>query len=190
MLFAAVCSVAVVAGFLQEGLPDDLAKAAADAGVTLPLPEPRITVELLRGTLEVWSGDTMVKRYDVGWGRAHAAGAFGAGKCGTPVGEYHVVRKSVRKDVGAHGSRFIELDFPNADDLDIAWDRGLISRADAIPPASPAVRAALGGPLGIQGNFFFFSSRHCTDGSIAVTNASINEIHRHIPVGTPVTITE
>ena len=34
----------------------------------------------------------------------------------------------------------------------------------------PTYGTGLGGPLGIQGNFFFFRERHFTDGSVAVSN--------------------
>jgi lipoprotein-anchoring transpeptidase ErfK/SrfK len=59
-----------------------------------------------------------------------------------------------------------------------------VRRRGETPPCPPS----LGGPFGIQGNFFTVSTKHCTDGAIAISNADVIELWRHAPVGTPVSV--
>lgn len=186
----------VVAGFLQEWSPDDLPEAARSAGVVLPLTDPKIIVRIQPMSLTLCDGDTVVKRYNIGYGRA-PVGRISKREDSTPLGEFVITAKEKRKDVMGRGSRFLRFDFPTEEVANLAWESGFISDEDldAILAAhaagdEPPYDTPLGGPIGIQGNFFFFLERRFTDGSIALSNADINELYEHVETGTRVIITD
>lgn len=183
--------------FLQEFNSSDVPERLPALGLKLPLEDPRVEISVYRFVVELWDGDAMIKRWEAGFGRSPVAGRVGKELASTPHGEYRIIRKVMRENVLNHGSRFLLLDFPNALDARRGVDAGILSRddydrivaadrADELPPMD----TALGGPLGIQGNFFFFRERHFTDGSVAMSNADLNELYEYVPVGTPVYIHE
>jgi len=186
--------VLFVAGFLQEWSADGIPDAARDAGITIPLDDPRIEVSLQKMTLSLLSGDTLVKRYNIGFGRG-PVGRITGREDSTPVGEFTIIKKEKRKDYLGRGSRFLLFDYPTQDIADVAYVGGGLSdeQYGDITAAHWALEApphdtSLGGPLGIQGNFFFFLERRFTDGSIALSNGDINELYEYVTDGTPVTI--
>jgi hypothetical protein len=197
LVLVAVGAIAFVGGFLQEFHGRDLDERARAAGLRLPLEDPRIEVACHRFALELWDGETLIKRYEAGFGRSQVSGRIGTELASTPMGEYRVVRKDVRRGILERGSRFLLLDYPNSGDAQRGLDAGVLSR-DEYERVVAAERAgepapydtALGGPLGIQGNYFFFRERHYTDGSVAISNADINELFEAVPIGTPVVIHE
>lgn len=183
--------------FLQEWgfLGDGFARAAAEKGVTLPMDDPRIEVHIKKMTLSVYDGDKMVKRYDIASGKNDQPGILNREANSTPLGEFKIVAKKKREDLFSRGSRFFEIDFPNMENVEDAYEQGLLSDADyercmtAQRTGEPIPRdLRIGGGIGIQGNFFAFMGRQFTDGSVALSNNNINEIFDHIPVGTPVII--
>jgi len=159
------------------------------------LKEPRILVDVSDSTLSIFEGDKLVRRYDIATGDSQFTGALRPSTDSTPTGEYHVIRKAKRENVLFQGSRFLELDFPSDDDIEAAWDQGLIDaveyeryydvrRATGRPPTDLAISRS----IGIRGNYFAISGAKSTNGSIALSNGDINEIFDHIPLGTPVVI--
>jgi len=194
LVATAFLAVAFVAGFLQEFAGDDIPEAAREAGVTLPLDDPWIEVNLQRMTLALHDGEVMVKRYNIGYGK-HVPGKVANREGSTPLGEFRIVRKQKRRDMLTRGSRFLVFDFPNEMITITAWEGGSISEEEysAIMRAlsmgeEPPHDTALGGPLGIHGNFFPFQERRFTDGSIGLSNADVNELFEHVPVGARVVI--
>ena len=194
-LLVAAAYIVVTSAWLREHAQDTLPDAAASVGVAVPLSDPRIVASVSRGCVELFDGGVLVKRYPAGFGRHRVPGLVGAQHASTPVGDYVVTRSAVREQPLLRGARWIEIDFPSEDDAARAFDQGLIDldtfdrivrarRRGEAPPCPPS----LGGPFGIQGNFFTVSPKHCTDGSIALSNADVIELWRHVPVGTPVTI--
>ena len=184
----------VVAGFLQEFASDDLPAAARDAGVAFPLKDPLVVVRIQPMTLALYDGETLAKRYNIGYGRG-PIGRISERETSTPLGEFLIAGKEKRENVMGHGSRFLRFDFPTEEIAHRAWEAGTISdeECDAIiaahaEGAEPPHDTPLGGPLGIQGNFFFFLERRFTDGSIALSNADINELYEHVEIGTRVII--
>ena len=184
----------VVAGLLQEFAPDDLPAAARDAGVALPLKNPLIVVCIQPMTLSLYDGETLTQRYNIGYGRG-PIGRISKRENSTPLGEFVIAGKEKRKNVMGHGSRFLRFDFPTEEIALRAWEAGAITDddLDAILSAhaegqEPPHDTPFGGPLGIQGNFFFFLERRFTDGSIALSNADINELYAHGEIGTRVII--
>jgi hypothetical protein len=195
LLVGAAGGILFAAAFLQEFHGKDIESRLPGLGLKLPLKDPRIEISCFRFVLELYDGDTLIKRYEAGFGRAPVSGRIGKDVASTPQGEYRVIRKEIRTDILKRGSRFIVLDYPNTGDGQRAFEVGLISRAefdeikqrdrdDAMPP----LNTPLGGPMGIQGNFFFFRERHFTDGSVAISNGDINELFDYVAVGTPVII--
>jgi hypothetical protein len=197
LLIGAAGTILFAGAFLQEFHGHDIESRLPGLGLRLPLKDPRIEVSCYRFVLELWDGDVMIKRYEAGFGRSPVSGRIGKDIASTPHGEYSVIRKDKREDVLKHGSRFMLLDYPNTGDAQRALEVNLITRAEyerivAADRAGepPPYDTALGGPLGIHGNFFFFRERHYTDGSVAIGNADINELFDYVPVGTPVLIHE
>ncbi len=191
---AALLAGAFVSLYLQEFAGDEIPERARAAGIAVPLQDPKIEVDLDRFTLTLLDGDAPVKRYDIGFGKARSVGVLALAGC-TPVGEYRIIRKAVREDVLNRGSRFLQIDYPNADDVFAGHRAGSIDGATAArfrlaeesgspPPADTPLR----GNLGIQGNFFGLRDRRFTDGSIALSNSDINELFSWVSVGTPVII--
>lgn len=195
---AALCAAGVVAvfgGVLQEFSTDDVPRLAAEQGLSIPLADPNVYVSTRRGVLELRDGDVVVQSYDCGFGSCAAFGARGAGLRSTPIGEYRVVAKSERRDVVERGARFLRLDYPNAEDARRALENGVLDRATAesifdaaAAGLTPPADTPLGGPLGIQGNRFFFQPRHHTDGAISLANADVVELFKHLPEGARVVI--
>lgn len=194
LLPSAFAFVLFVGGFLQEFSPDDIPDAARAAGVVLPLDDPRIVVSLQKMTLTLFNGDTIVTRYNIGYGPG-PSGRVTRREGSTPVGDFTIIRKEKREDLIGRGSRFLVFDFPTTEIADQSYEAGGLTdeqymdilgahRAGKMPPHD----TPLGGPIGIQGNFFFFMDRRFTDGSIALSNGDINELYRYVTVGTPVTI--
>lgn len=193
-LCAAAC-IAVMGGVLQEFSADEVPRLAAEQGLALPLADPNAYVSTRRGVLELRDGDVVVQSYDCGFGACAAFGARGAGLKSTPVGEYRVVAKAKRTDVVERGARFLQLDYPNGEDARRALENGNIEpeAAEAIFAAEaaglrPPFDTPLGGPLGIQGNRFFFQPRHHTDGAISLSNADVIELFEYLPEGARVVI--
>lgn len=193
-LALAVLATIFVAGFLQEFAGDEIPEAARKAGVSLPLKEPRIEIRLQTMTLSLFDGETLVKRYNIGYGYK-TPGRLQDREGSTPLGEYQVVAKSEREDLLTRGTRFLQIDFPSLYDAGRAFDTGVISRNDyeriesrALLEEPPPSDTPLLGPIGIQGNFFFFRDRRFTDGSVALSNGDINELYEYVPIGTPVII--
>ena len=187
-------AVLFLAGFLQEFSGDEIPDAARAAGVTLPLSEAHIVVSCQRMTLSLFSGDALIKRYNIGYGRG-PVGRITKRAGSTPIGNFTIIKKERRGDLIGHGSRFMMFDFPSLELADQAYEVGELSDEDheAIAAAHASVSpppfdTPLGGPVGIQGNFFFFLDRRFTDGNIALSNADINELFEYVPVGTTVSI--
>jgi hypothetical protein len=191
---AAFLTVLLVVGFLQEIHGDDIPELARKQGLRTPLADPRIVVSIQRNTLTLYDGEVAVKRYNVASGHL-SAGRVSDREGSTPLGEYAVIGKEIRKDVLNRGSRFLLLNFPTETDALRAYDLGLLTRDELdrvrraeLTGAVPPFDTVLGGPVGIQGNFFFFRESRFTDGNIALSNGEMNELFEHVPVGTPVVI--
>ncbi len=183
--------------FLQEVsiFGDSFLTACEEKSISLPLKEPRIVVDVSDSTLSIYEGEKLVRRYDIATGDSQLVGSLRPNTDSTPVGEYHVIRKAVREDVLFRGSRFLELDFPSDNDIEAAWDQGLINAVEyeryydvRRSTGKPPTDLAISRPIGIRGNYFAISGAKSTNGSIALSNGDINEIFDHIPLGTPVVI--
>lgn len=172
---------------------NDLADIAKREGLSLPLQDARIVVSPAKLTLTVYADDKMLKSYDIAIG----PGLPGSGLVdkGTPFGEFAIVGKHSRENIDVRGSRWMALSYPDVAVCDAALAADVISPVEYKAFVSarsdlrePPYNTALGGPLTIQGNYFFFRDGRFTDGSIALTNADVNEIFDCCPIGTQVII--
>jgi hypothetical protein len=182
--------------FLQEFATDtSFRDACVQAGVTLPLQNPRIEVNTTNLTLSVFEDDTLIKRYDVGLGESRQPGIANRSANSTPLGAYKIISRYIRSDTLRRGARFLVIDYPREKDIDVAFAQSVLTDSEYERCAVSLSRneplphdLSVGGGIGICGNYFVFSSPHFTDGSIALSNSDIIGLYPHIPVGTPVII--
>lgn len=195
-LSIAFAVILFVAGFLQEFSPDDVSGKLKSLGLLSKFDDPRIEVSVNKMVLSLFDGETLVSRYDIGFGSGRP-GRSAVEERSTPYGEYRIVARQKRGAVFSRGSRFLIIDYPSMNDAANALGNGKLSQADydriarahAVGERIP-VDTPLKGPIGIHGNFFFFRDRRFTDGSVALSNSDLNELFEYVPVGTPVIITE
>lgn len=152
-------------------------------------------IEIWKGErrMELRRGDAVVRQFQVVLGVAPKYAKESRGDYRTPVGTYYIADKHPSRF-----DRFLTLSYPNADDAERGYARGLIDagewadiffanlNGDTPPPAT-----ALGGRVGIHG----FGDRpflpvDWTEGCIAVRNEDIEYLYDVVPVGTRVVINE
>lgn len=177
---------------LNECSMDEIPGLAEQQGVKVPLEDVSAVVVLERMVLELYSGETKIKDYEIAFGKGPMAALQ---KDSTPVGEFRILARHKRKDVLRRGSRFLEFDYPTEELAQLAWEQGTIDTADlrriedAFAAGQPPPHdTPLGGPIGIQGNYWFFLGTRNTDGSVALANGDVNELFEYLPDGTPITI--
>lgn len=99
----------------------------------------------------------------------------------TPEGTYRIVAKRPHQK----WSRFLALDYPNAQDL---------ARFEALKRSGAVPRNATpGGGIGIHGtwpndDYMIDRYKNWTNGCISLKNGDVQEIYNILPVGTPVEI--
>lgn len=192
--FVGAIFVVVVMGEGTFG-QDAIKEAALSKGLSVPLKEPKIMVDISDMTLSLYDGEVLIKRYDAASGHSPRRGVLLRAGGSTPLGEYTVTHKSKDESFLTYGSRFLEIDFPNEDDVEQALDSGEINQEqyDAYYRAKEAgarIPEALypNGRIGIQGNYYLFSSSKSTEGGIALSNRDLNELYEYVPIGTTVSI--
>lgn len=173
---------------------NSLVETCLSRGLSVPPEDVRIVVLSGEGVLKVYSGDVLLKSYDCAIGSG-PPGTGVAKHSATPLGEYKIATRASRDDIFGSGPRRLVLDYPNDDDLDTAYEAGLVSqrefeaRADAIRAGLAAPELpGMGGPIAIVGNYFVFRGNRFTDGSIALANADLVELYEVVPQGTSVVI--
>jgi murein L,D-transpeptidase YafK len=146
-----------------------------------PASVTRVTIAKGTHTMELWAGETLVRRYQVAIGPGGAGPKLREGDKVTPTGRYHV-----QDGVPSQFHVFMRLDYPNADD----WARFNKLKADGKLPKD----ARIGGDIGIHGAPAGFKLGHKTVdwtlGCIAVDDDEIEEVDRLVPGGTVVDITD
>jgi len=174
---------------------------AREKKLKVPIPKPRLVLEKSTFTLTYYSGDIVLKVYPLAIGKYTFEGPkFQEGDARTPEGDYYVCKKLTKESLTnpLMGTRWLQVSYPNMKDAQIGLDSGLITKAEfnQIKAANkawimPPQETALGGGIGIHGGYFDSmgkSTKTWTGGCIGMRNADIEEIFRHAPLGTPVTI--
>ena len=158
------------------------------AALELPLKNPRIVIMKSERRLELFSGDTVVRRYKIGLGLSPVEDKVRQGDRRTPEGEFYVFTKNDKSAFYLS----LGLSYPNIEDAERGLRDKLISRRqhDVIVraikrKATPPQNTALGGDIYIHGNG---ASTDWTWGCVALENADMKELFDAVTVGTPVTI--
>lgn len=155
--------------------------------------QPMLEVWKAQRRMDLRNAEQVVREFTVALGYAPRYPKEERGDMRTPVGRYAITAKHVSRF-----HRFLALSYPNLDDAERAYQRGLLDAtlwADLFfanwRGESPTPHTRLGGGVGIHG----FGSRpyapiDWTEGCIAVSNDEIEYLYDVIPVGTPVLIHE
>jgi len=148
--------------------------------------------------LIVYADTTFVKFYKVSLGRNQRDIKSSVDDYITPIGEYHICSIEESEDY----YKFFRLNFPNKLDAAEAYKNEDISKSeyDRIIESiatnhCPTGNTRLGANIGIQGigayNFIFKNLPfifNWTNGSISISNESIDEIYPYVKIGTKVKI--
>lgn len=144
--------------------------------------------------LELREGELVLRRIQVALGQQPRSGKEVRGDGRTPVGRYAISDKKAE----SRYRRFLGINYPNLDDAERGYRRGMISAgqwADLffanLRGEIPRPDTLLGGRVGIHG----YGRRpylpvDWTEGCIAVSNDDIDYIFSRVSVGTPVIINE
>lgn len=174
-----------------------LKEAMANKGFT-KLENPSILIDRRSYSLELFEDTVLIKTYRANFGRNVGVPKTRAGDLATPVGEY----KICSIDSSSKYYKFFRINYPNLNDAENALRIGVINQtefdklkfeyyySDCTDGNTP-----LGGDIGIQGigrlDFLFRYlpfNYNWTDGSIAVSNESMNELYSVVKKGTKVVI--
>src|SRR3990172_4114429 len=154
---------------------------------------PKIVVERKSYLLLLYNDTTLVKSYRASFGRNVISGKKRVGDFATPVGEYEICKI----DSTSIYYKFLGINYPNQYDLTEGLRKGLISQAqfdslnsELYYKGCSSADTELGGNIGIHGlgrlNFLLKNLPfvyNWTNGSIAISNESIDELYSVIKKG-------
>ncbi|UCH66865.1 MAG: L,D-transpeptidase [Ignavibacterium sp.] len=149
-------------------------------------------------TLNLYEDTVLVKSYRVSFGRNVHHAKNKAGDEATPIGEYNICAI----DSSELYTLMFRLNYPNIDDASEALRKGWISQKEFNQikfefyyEGCTKFNKVLGGEIGIHGigrlNYIFKNLPfvyNWTNGSIAMSDEDIGELHKVIKVGTKVVI--
>ncbi|MEW6193927.1 MAG: L,D-transpeptidase [Bacteroidota bacterium] len=149
--------------------------------------------------VELYSNKLLIKSYKAVFGKNNSTIKTSKNDLVTPMGDY----KICAIDTNSKFHKYLHLNYPNDKDAAEALKQGYIvnDEFDAINLAykkneCPPEETALGSNIGIHGigeyDFIFRNlpfTFNWTDGSVAVSNKSIDELFSVVKIGTPVKIT-
>ncbi len=174
-----------------------LKEAMTEKGIS-QINNARIVVDVKNYRLELLSGNTLIKSYKAVFGKSSSVENQSMNENFTPLGNYEICEKdSVHKY-----HKFLRINYPNEKDAADALRKGIITgeqfeiimKTIRNHNCSPS-KELFGKELGIHGigkyNFIFRNlpfSFNWTNGSIAVSNRSIDELYSVVKIGTPVKI--
>lgn len=153
----------------------------AKATTMLPLAPVKVVIDKSDYELHVYDAKGWYATYPVVFGANPLATKKMEGDKLTPEGNYRIVAKRPHEK----WSRFLALDYPNAQD---------IARFEALKRSGAVPRNATpGGGIGIHGtwpndDYMIDRYKNWTNGCISLKNGDVQEIYNILPVGTPVEI--
>lgn len=153
------------------------------------------TIEIWKGErrMQLRDGDQVVREFRIALGLAPRYPKEIRGDLRTPVGRYYITGK---KESRFH--RFLGLSYPNVEDAERGYSRGLIDAGQwadiylaSLRGDAPNAHTALGGWIGIHG----YGHRRgrqgdWTEGCIAVSDEEAEYLYQVVSIGTPVIIHE
>ncbi|WP_435101205.1 L,D-transpeptidase family protein [Arhodomonas sp. AD133] len=157
---------------------------------------PWVLIDTESDTAQVRNGDNVIETLEnLSFGRGGISDLHLFGDETTPRGEYRITRidRSSRFHV------FVELDYPTLSHLDLAHRRGVVDdeRYQALLDRSiergrVPQNTRLGGYIGLHGlgkaDTDIHERLHWTEGCVAMTDAQIERLLRHIRLGSRVVI--
>jgi murein L,D-transpeptidase YafK len=155
---------------------------------------PVIHIRKARHEMWLQEGDRILRKFRVALGTNSTARKLLRGDHRTPEGHYYICEK--RPQSRFH--RFLGISYPNVDDAERAFAAHLISADDwaalffaTLRRTTPPSQTALGGHVGIHG----YGGHEpvpfdWTAGCIAVSDADIDYLYDHVPIGTRVIISD
>lgn len=157
-----------------------------------------IIVDRTKYRLELYSGPILVKSYKAVFGRNAKSPKFSSDDNVTPIGEYFICEI----DTNYEYYKFFKLSYPNKRDASESFKNGYITKSelekilDAVNKREcPPSETTLGANIGIHGigkyNFVFKNLPfifNWTNGSVAISDESIDELYPLIDIGTKVSI--
>jgi murein L,D-transpeptidase YafK len=135
----------------------------------------RIIILKSKRELQLWSKDSLVKKYRVSLGAAPVGRKERQGDHRTPEGEYTISGRNVNSKY----HRSLRISYPNPEDLARATKHRVSPGGDIMIHGLPNGYGWVG-----RGHL----SKDWTDGCVAVTDREIEEIWNLVPDGTPVEI--
>jgi murein L,D-transpeptidase YafK len=161
----------------------------ACADTWLSIDTESLTLQVMDAKREI----LRIERISIGQGGAARDRVLGDGK--TPTGQFRVAWLNPQ----SRFHFFIGLDYPRREHIERAHQLGHIDQAtrerllaSIYDSKKVAQNTPLGGQIGIHGlgkaNPRLHEIANWTEGCIAVTNEQIDQIRRHVKIGTPVLI--
>ncbi len=152
-------------------------------------------IEKFSRTLYFYRDRTIKKAYPVALGWNPTPPKKNRGDGATPEGFYFIVSKRPSKKY----TLFMELNYPNLKDVNMAWWEGRLSYEEYLvclenaQRGEPSPRCPLGYGIGIHGGGVFKEEegrvlKDWTYGCIALDDEDLQELNRLVKVGTPVII--
>jgi murein L,D-transpeptidase YafK len=174
-----------------------LAEALSEKGMK-KMTDVHINVDRKNYTIELYSGKSLVKTYKAAFGKNSNTLKTASDDYVTPIGEYIIC--SI--DTLSRFRKFLHLNYPNEHDAAESLKGEYINKDEfnSIMLAQknnqcPPKETRLGSDIGIHGigtyNIIFKNlpfSFNWTNGSIAVSNESVDELYSVVKIGTPVKI--
>jgi len=174
-----------------------LSEAILKAGYT-EITNPKIIIDRQNYTLGIYEDSVLIKNYRVSFGKSVLTPKTRAGDKATPVGVYKICKIYTTHKY----YKFFQINYPNLEDGANALRKGWISQKEFNDikfqfyyEGCTKYHNLLGGDIGIHGigelNYIFKNLPfvyNWTNGSIAMSNESIEEIYSVIKEGTEVVI--
>ena len=176
---------------------DPVKKLMAEKGIK-KINHPIIIINRKEYTLSLYNDTTFIKDYRAYFGRNVQSQKSRKNDLATPVGNYQICEI----DTTYQYDKLFKLNYPNISDISEGLRKGIITQQqyDSLKDelrngGCPRTDTELGNNIGIQGlgrlNFLLKNLPfvyNWTDGSIAISNESIDEIYPLVKKGTKVVI--
>lgn len=159
----------------------------------------KIIIDRSSYRLQIYSGNTLIKSYKTVFGKNPSKIKTSANDLVTPIGEYQVC--AIENNHKYH--KYLQLNYPNEKDAAEALKRGYINQKEfeiilnsVNKNECPNGNTKLGANIGIHGigefDIIFRNlpfTFNWTNGSIAISNKSIDELASIVKIGTHIKIT-
>lgn len=194
LFFAGVVLYGVILNYNQITLEDAMAQKEIDK-----INEPRLYVDRKNYSVILYHDTLKIKKYKAVFGNNDASFKVSGDDKATPVGEYHICSIAVN----SRYHKFLQINYPNKRDAAEAFKNNYISQQEfqkinkqiengVCAPSDTKLSAKMG-LHGIGEYNYIFKNLpfifNWTNGSAALSNEAIDEIHSVVDTGTKVKFT-